>query len=669
MTCRTRLPFKPGGEIGMPKFLLKRWHGLHMIWTFILLFLVIAVLFVFSWVLGLLALIPAAVLVYYTIAAENAFRRELNNYVLTLSYRIKRMGNEVIHELPIGILLYNEDKLVEWHNPFVANLFGRDSLVGEPLFDLFPMLRNRLDKHEMMEFRLQEHYIRVIIKAEERLLYFMNITDYADLARKYEEEKISLGIVMLDNMEEVTQGMDDQTRSILQAKTIAVITEWANRYGIYMRRVASDKFMLIMNRRTLKEVEASKFDILDDVKDTTSDYKLPMTLSIGIASDAGSLIELGQLAQTSLDIALGRGGDQAAVRIGQELFFYGGRSNAVEKRTRVRARVIAHALRDLIKDSDHVVIMGHRLPDMDALGAGIGMLKAAQLAGKDAYLVLERDNPGIVRLLDEMRQHEHLAKRIVTPEQAMQITTPQSLAVVVDTHKPSLVQEPRILQTANRIVVIDHHRRGEEFIQDPTLVYIEPYASSTCELVAELLQYMHDRITVGTFEATALLAGITVDTKSFSFQTGSRTFEAASFLRRQGADPMMVQSLLKEDLKEFNMKAELISRAEILFGNIAVAAARPDRKYSQLIIAQAADALLSMNGVAASFVIGERAEGGVGISARSLGQLNVQLVMEKLGGGGHLTNAAVQLEVSVEEAKQRLIRLLEEMKEEERSLE
>lgn len=653
----------------MPKFLLNRWHGLHMVWTFVLLVSVIIVLSIFSWIAGALALIAAGGLLYYTIAAEKAFRRGLQEYVLTLSHRIKRTGNEVIHELPIGIILYNEEKIVEWHNPFVAHMLGQETLVGEVLLDHLPMLRGRKEKEEQMEVRLGDQYYRVLIKSEERLLYFLNITDYAALAKKYDEEKLSLGIVMLDNMDEVTQGMDDQTRSILQAKVVGEITEWANRHGIYMRRITADKFMLVLDQRILKEIEGSKFDILDDVRDLTSEYKLPLTLSVGISSGAKSLMELGQLAQASLDIALGRGGDQAAVRVGQRLSFYGGRSNAVEKRTRVRARVISHALRDLIRDSDKVVIMGHRMPDMDSLGAAIGVLKAVQFSGKEGYLVIEGENPSITRLLEEARKHENILKWIVTPEQAQQVTTQRSLAVVVDTHKASLVAEPKILQLTSRIVVVDHHRRGEEFINDAMLVYMEPYASSTCELVTELLQYMHDRITLDSFEATALLSGIVVDTKSFSFRTGARTFEAASFLRRHGADTAMVQSLLKEDLHEFIKRAEVIRQAEVHFGKVAIAVSEPGHKYTQLLIAQAADSLLGMTGIIASFVICERVDGGIGMSARSLGQMNVQVVMERLGGGGHLTNAAAQLEGTLDEAKQRLLEELQDMYQEERLFE
>jgi c-di-AMP phosphodiesterase-like protein len=650
----------------MPKFLLNRWHGLHIVWGFILMIFMIAALFAYEWKLGVLGLFLSGAVIYYTMIAEKAFRKDLGRYIATLSVRVRRAGNEVINELPIGILLYNnDDKIIEWHNPFVARMLGQESVIGSPLVELFPMLKNKKDKDDQAEIQIGDHFYQVKVKAEERLLYFTDISSYTSLAKRYEDEKLAIGIVMMDNLDEVTQGMDEQSRSIMLAKVASELTEWANKHHISLKRFASDKFLLIMNQKALKLLEQTRFDILDDVRDLTIDHKLPLTLSIGIAAGVESLIELGHLAQTSLDISLGRGGDQAAVKVGQRLSFYGGRSNAVEKRTRVRARVISHALRDLIKESDKIIVMGHRIPDMDSIGAAIGVLKAAHVSQKEGYIVLEGMNPSIHKLMEELKEDEKIYKWFITPEQAMQIMTTRSLAVVVDTHKASMVAEPKLLQMSQRVVVVDHHRRSEEFINDAVLIYMEPYASSTCELITELLQYFHERLTMEPLEATALLAGIVVDTKSFALRTGSRTFEAASFLRRNGADSALIQRMLKEDLKEYMMKAEIIKHAEMIYEHIAVAVTKPNHKYSQLLIAQVADTLLNMTDIMASFVISERPDGLIGISARSLGQINVQVAMERLGGGGHLTNAAAQLEGTLEQAEAKLKQVLEEMKVEE----
>lgn len=652
----------------MPKHLLNRWHGRHIWWTFLLMAAFTIVLFFQHWLLGVAALLLLGGLAYYTIRAERAFEKDLYDYVGTLSHRVKRAGNEVIHELPIGILLFNEEKTIEWHNPFVGKMVGKESVIGESLQDVFPQLKNKKEKDKdiRIDIKLDKKTYAVTVKSEERLLYFHDITAQAELQAKYNESKPAIGIVMMDNLDEATQGMDDQTRSVTLAKVTGEINEWAQRHNVYLRRTASDRYLIVMDQKALQQLEQTRFDILDEVRDLTIEQKVPFTLSIGIAAGVESWVELGQLAQTSLDIALGRGGDQAAVKQGQRLSFYGGRSNAVEKRTRVRARVISHALRDLIKDSDKVLIVGHKIPDMDAIGAAIGVLKAVQVSNKEGYIVLEGVNPSIQKLMSMIEEEEKYTRSFISPEQALHLMTPRTLLVVVDTHKASLLPEPKLVQQTNRIVLVDHHRRSEEFISDALLIYMEPYASSTCELVTELLQYFHERMTLDEFEATVLLAGITVDTKSFTMRTGARTFEAASFLRRNGADTGMIQRMLKEDLESFVKRAEIIKHAEILYEHVAVAVAEPGRKNSQLLIAQVADTLVNMTDIMASFVISERPDGLIGISARSHGQINVQVVMERLGGGGHLTNAAAQMEgVSVQEAAARLKQVLSEIEAEE----
>ncbi|MBD3920311.1 DHH family phosphoesterase [Paenibacillus sp. PR3] len=649
----------------MPKFLVKRWHGMHQLWAFVLLLLLSAALTFFNWVIGLAGLILTIAVGVYAVYAERAFRRDLKSYLGTLSYRVKKAGSEVISELPFGIIIYDDERIVEWNNAYAARIFDTDSVVGTSLGELFPSMKESKNSEGIYEVMLGNRVFELNFKSKERLVYIHDITLMWQLARKHEDEKLALGVVLMDNLEEVTQGMDDQQRTTLLSKVTAEITDWAQKYHTYLKRLSSDRFLIITDQKTLKQLEQSRFELLDEAREITAENKIPVTLSIGFAAGAESVTELGQWMQMSLDIALGRGGDQAAVKVGERQSFYGGKSNAVEKRTRVRARVVAHALRDMIRESNNVVIMGHRMPDMDALGAAIGVLKAAQMFNKEAYIVLEGINPAIQKMMEMLREDERITKRIVSPEQALHLVESKTLAVVVDTHKASMVKEPRLLQQTDKIVVIDHHRRSEEFISKSVLVYMEPYASSACELVTELLQYIHERISLDVREATALLAGITVDTKSFSLRTGARTFEAASFLRRNGADSMLIQRMLKEDLEEYILKADIIKHAEVLYDHIAIAVTEPGRKYSQLHIAQSADTLLNMTGIYASFVISERPDGLIGVSARSLGAMNVQVVMERLGGGGHLTNAAAQLECGVREASARLRRILEEIEKEE----
>ncbi|MWC29113.1 DHH family phosphoesterase [Paenibacillus sp. MMS18-CY102] len=649
----------------MPKFLVKRWHGMHQLWAFVLLLFLSAALAWYNWAIGLAGLLLTISAGAYSVYAERAFRRDLKSYLGTLSYRVKKAGSEVIGELPFGIIIYNDERTVEWNNAYVARMFGQDSVVGTPIHELFPSLKESKNSEGIYEAALGSRIFELNFKSKERLVYIHDITTMWQLGRKYEDEKLAIGIVLMDNLEEVTQGMDDQQRTTMLSKVTTEITDWAQKYHTYLKRLNSDRFLIITDQKTLKQLEHSRFELLDEVREMTAEHKIPVTLSIGFAAGAETVTELGQWAQTSLDIALGRGGDQAAVKVGERQSFYGGKSNAVEKRTRVRARVVAHALRDMIRESDNVVIMGHRMPDMDAIGAALGVLKAAQLFNKEAYIVLEGVNPAIQRMMEMLREDERIIKRFVTPEQALHLVDSKTLAVVVDTHKASMVKEPRLLQQTDRIVVVDHHRRSEEFISKSVLVYMEPYASSACELVTELLQYIHERVVLDVREATALLAGITVDTKSFSLRTGARTFEAASFLRRNGADSTLIQRMLKEDLEEYILKADIIKHAEVLYDHIAIAVTDPGRKYSQLHIAQSADTLLNMTGIYASFVISERPDGLIGVSARSLGAMNVQVVMERLGGGGHLTNAAAQMECKVQDAATRLKHILDEIEKEE----
>lgn len=658
----------------MPKFLQKRWHGYHTVWAFALVLLLVIFLSYYNTTLGLVGLVLAVVGGYAMLRAEMKFRRDLVDYIGDLSFRIQRVEGEAVSVLPFGIVLYSEDKTVEWHNRFVVNMFPHQSLVGMSLQELFPQLvvamkegqekkdpKDKLPKEIRLEISHEDKFYGATVIPDERLIYLDEITELVVLRQQYDDERLALGIIMMDNIDEASQGMDDQQRTALIAKVTSEITEWAREFNVYLKRLSSDRYLMILNHRSLDALENSRFLILDEVREMTADLKVPLTLSAGLAFGSDDITELGQLAQSSLDMALGRGGDQAAVKAGQRLSFYGGKSNAVEKRTRVRARVISHALRDLMQESDKVIIMGHKLPDMDVVGAAIGILKAARLYKVEAYIVMEGMNPSISRLMEEVRKDEALISRFISTEQGMQMLTEHTLLVVVDTHKASMTMEPRLVQRASRVVIMDHHRRGEEFINDAVLIYLEPYASSTCELVTEVLQYIHDRVSLTPVEATALLAGITVDTKHFSLHTGSRTFEAAGFLRRHGADTMMIQRILKEDLTEFIAKAEIVKHAKMVYDHIAIAVSKSGEPMPQLLIAQVADMLLNMTDVQASFVIGQRTDGKIGISARSMGKMNVQVIMERLGGGGHLTNAAVQLDTTPEKAEEKLMEVLKDI--------
>lgn len=619
----------------------------------------------YHWWITVIGLLLLGALFYLAFFLEQKSNEETLDYISTLSYRIKRVGEEALMEMPIGIMLINDDLFIEWTNQFMASCFNEETLVGRSLYDVaedvVPLIKQEIDS-EMVSLNGRKY--KVTLKLEEKLLYFFDVTEQSEIEKLYKEERTVIAIIFLDNYDEVTQGMDDQTRSSLNSLVTSILNKWAMEYGVFLKRVSSERFISVLNEKILLDLEKSKFSILDEVRETTSKQNIPLTLSIGIGAGVPALPDLGVLAQSSLDIALGRGGDQVAMKeMNGKVKFYGGKTNPMEKRTRVRARVISHALKELMTQSDKIFVMGHKFPDMDAVGAAIGVRKVAEMNGKEGYIVINFSeiDTGVKRLIEEVKQYPDLYTRFITPEEALEMATEDSLLVVVDTHKPSFVIDDRLIKKIENIVVIDHHRRGEDFIKNPLLVYMEPYASSTAELVTELLEYQPKNEKVNMLEATALLAGIIVDTKSFTLRTGSRTFDAASYLRGQGADTVLVQKFLKEDLNTYIKRAKLIESVAFYRDGIAIGVGTDDTIYNSVLIAQAADTLLTMDGVEASFVVSKRSEDEIGISARSLGKVNVQVIMENLGGGGHLSNAATQLkDTTIEDAKEQLLKAIDD---------
>ena len=607
--------------------------------------------------IGLVYIVVAGALLYYGWTVEKIIYVETEKYIESLSFRMKKVGEEAFLHMPVGILLINDEYKVEWANPFMLNATNAESLIGENIFELSEGLASIAKPEELREttVTIGEHKYRVYSKPEEKLLYFFDVTEQLEIETQYFADRTVIAILFIDNYDEITQPMDDQMRGITNSTITSIINEWAAQYGIFAKRVSSDRFLAVLNESILTELEQKKFSILDDIREKTLQKNLSLTLSIGVGAGTPSLTELGELAQSSLDLVLGRGGDQVAIKQPDgKLRFYGGKTNPVEKRTRVRARVISHALRDLIQESDQVFVMGHKNPDMDSLGAAIGVRKMAEMNRVDGYVILNFHelNGSVHRLMDEIKSKSGFYDKFISPDEALSMMTHKSLLVIVDTHKPTMVIDSRLFNRTEKVVVIDHHRRGEEFLNSPTLVYMEPYASSTAELVTELLEYQPKNAKITSLEATSLLSGIIVDTKSFTLRTGARTFEAASYLRTHGADTILIQRLLKEDIDTYIERSKLVQTVKFIKPGVAIAHGEDNRVYDSVLIAQTADILLTMKDVSASFVIAHRQDGLIGISARSLGDINVQLIMERLGGGGHLTNAATQMEAnSIDEVK------------------
>lgn len=471
---------------------------------------------------------------------------------------------------------------------------------------------------------------------------FRDLTSLLQLEENMYRETAAVCYGQVDNLDEVMAVFPEENRPELLAQIDKTITHWAQNLNGFIKKYDRDKFLVILSINDLKIAMSTKFTILDDIKKLVTGNPMNVTISIGAAYGQGSMLETSKAAQNALELCLGRGGDQAIVKGEGKTLFFGGKSKEVEKYSRVRARVISHALRDLMDESDIVIVIGHVFLDMDALGSGVGIVAAARGLEKKAYILMPPEQDSSVdSLMGLLLKSDVLKHNFITEEKALNKMSRKTLLVVVDTHKPSLCISTKVLEKAERVVVIDHHRRSEEFIQKAHLVYMEPYASSTSEMVTELIQYMGDEVRLHPLEATAILSGIVVDTKYFSFKTGVRTFEAASFLRRSGADPTEVYKLFQEDIETINARSQVVKRAERLLDNVILSYFTEKPQNPTLAAAQAANTLLEIKGVHASFVLVPTEE-GISLSARSLGNVNVQKLLEELGGGGHMTVAGAQ---------------------------
>lgn len=634
------------------------------------LILLIVLTFIADWKIGLTVVLLILVTVWLLYNSTDYLIEETNKYVSDLSYRIKKGEQEALIQMPIGILLYNDKHEIQWTNPYLIRYFENKDILGRKIEEIDEELAGWVKDYktnQMQKIKWGDRYFEMVIQEEIGVLYLMDITEYANIEEKYEDDKVVFGNIIIDNYDEAVQSMNDRKRSNVNNYITNQLTNWANVNNVFLKRVDDDRFIILMTKKTLGKLEKSKFEIVDQIRERTSKQNFPLTLSMGISYQTSASQEkwkdIAQLAQTNVDLALARGGDQVVVRSADaEARFYGGKTNPMEKRTRIRARMISQALEELIVNSDKVFVMGHNYPDMDVLGACLGIRRIVQMNNKEAWIIMQNEqfSNDITRMMDVIGKDTNLSKYFISPEQAQEMVTEDSLIVLADVHKPSMVPAPELMDISNKVVIIDHHRRGEEFPKNPVLVYIEPYASSASELIAELFEYQSNDIdTINKIEATAMLAGIIVDTRNFSLRTGSRTFDAASYLQSNGADTILIQNSLKEDLDTYLMRSRLLETMDFVVPGMAVVNGEEEHAYDTVVAAQTADTMLSMEGVEASFVITLRKDGRIGISARSLGQVNVQRIMEKLGGGGHLSNAATQIsDKTILEVKEQLIAVI-----------
>lgn len=612
------------------------------------------VLFTQNVVLGILGLAILLYLVYYSWQSNRDRNRKWTAYIESLSSEIDTASRYALLNVPIPLCLVDFDGNLSWYNSRFSELLTLRETADQNLTEMVPGLdlaRLIEDREYEQELRVGDKVFRILsnlIKVDDPkhndryilMLYWLDISRYSQLKTLYSDEKPLIALIQVDNFDDVMNETKEDKRPFVVSEIDRRISLWATRMNGLIKKFQNDRYLVIFENRYLENLESKRFSLLDEVREIEAGNRIPVTLSIGVGTMAKSLSLLEEHAFSALELALGRGGDQAVVRKSGGFDFYGGKTKAVEKRNRVKARIIAHAFRPIIDESARVFIMGHRYPDMDSFGAAVGVYRTVINRGKDAYIVLDEVNEAIRSIYEKFKDNETYC--FVTCQQAKERFGERDLLVVVDTHRPNFTECPDLLKLTNRIVVFDHHRRGTEIIENTLLKYMEPYASSTSELVSEMIQYMESRVKIDKIEAEALLAGITVDTKNFSIKTGVRTFEAAAFLRRYEADTASVRQLFQDDLSTFIAKSNVVSNAEIYHEELAISVCREEMDNMRIVAAQGADALLNIRGITCSFVVGQKADGTTFISGRSMGDINVQLILEKIGGGGHLSVAGAQ---------------------------
>lgn len=590
---------------------------------------------------------------------------------------IDSLTKQAVFKMPFPMVIIKQDGEINWYNSkFIKMLEIEDEPENNILDAISSLNLNEIlgAGDEPLKILYRDNYYQVYVNkvkskdskdGEMLLLYWINRTDLKEAKDTIDKEKIATILLYIDNLDEVKSSVEDSLRATITGNVETEIINYFNGYDATVRKYDDDRYLIIANNENLQKIIQKKFDILDRVRDLKVQSIIPLTLSIAATTDGETPLKQYEIARNTMDIALGRGGDQAVLRRAHNYEYFGGKSKAVEKTTKVKARVVGGALRSLIDDASNVIIMPHKNADMDAIGSAIGVVKLVRMRGKTAYIALNSVNMSIRNIMARINEEESL-KGVVKPEgELIGLVDEKTLLIVVDHHKKSISEAPDLVDQIKDRVVIDHHRRSGEFIESTELVFLEPYASSTAELVTELFTYMTDNVVLSKFEAEALLAGITVDTKNFTVQTGVRTFEAASMLRRFGADPEVVKKYFKEDYLVIKNRADIVRQSEIFMDDTIIGILEDKVDNSILIAAQAADEMLSINGMKASFVAVKVSNNETHVSARSLGEISVQLIMEKLGGGGHLNQAATRIDLSVDLAVEELKRKIKEYKDEE----
>lgn len=660
----------------------------YMQWPFILTILLVIMdilVFIVNAKAGTLVSVFVAVYILIVVFLYFHSRAVIMNELISFATQYGQVQKVLLKEFIVPYALLDNNGKILWMNDAFAKLCGKTRRYRKGVTNLFPDLtKDKLPKENEAEvtFQYDGKDYRAIMRTMsiQRLLeesglieteghndltalYLFDETEMNQYIRQKEDEKLVTGLLYLDNYEEALNSVEEVRRSLLVALIERKLNKYFGEVDGLIKKLEKDKFILVMRQRSLEELKKNRFNILEDVKTVNIGNDMAVTISIGIGINAPTYSQNYEYARIAIDLALGRGGDQVVIKDRDQMTYFGGKSQQMGKSTRVKARVKAHALREFMVSKDKVVVMGHKIPDVDSIGAGIGIYRAAKSLNKKAHIVVNNPTMSVRPIIESFRDNQDYDENMfISSDEARDIVDDNTVVVVVDTNKPSYTECEDLLHMSKTIVVLDHHRQGSEVIQNAVLSYIEPYASSACEMVAEILQYFSDDIRIYNIEADALYSGIIIDTNNFTSKTGVRTFEAAAFLRRCGADVTRVRKMFRDDLQSYRAKAEAIRHVETYKGCFAIAVCPTEGVDSPTVVAsQAANELLNIDSVKATFVLTDY-QNKIFISARAIDEVNVQLIMERMGGGGHINMAGAQLPgATIDEAIGQLKETIDQM--------
>ena len=641
---------------------------------------IIFILLVIVCIENIIMIIPSILIfiavLSYSYYANNRRKSEISETLQDLTLSVDTAAKSSLINSPFPLIIMESNGNIIWRSSkFISEFKGFDinkylnNFIEDIKLDIKEIEKDKTKEKEISKYiELNNQNYKVLGKFVHSrkydkkqkdkymiMLYFIDETEMVKLKEEYKDSKSCVTIIMIDNYEETMQQLESEEKPQVTAEIDKCIYEWTNKSNGVLIKSDRDRYIYLFEQRYFEKVKEDKFSILDKVKDIKTKENVQITLSIAISNDGMTDKEKYKSAQAAMDVVLGRGGDQAVIRENEIYKFYGGRAQEVEKRTKVKARVVAHALENLIKDASKVMIMGHTNPDIDSMGSSMGIYRLTRSLGKKAYIIDSSETNTLQSFKNDLAKDAEYEDILITKEVAEENIDKETLVVIVDTHKTTYVEAPELLKRTDKIVIIDHHRRSADYIENATLTFQEVYASSAAELVTELLQYAEVSVELKTIEAESLYAGIMMDTKNFTFKTGVRTFEAAAYLRKCGVNIIRVKKWFQSNLETFNKIATIVKKAEIVNDTIAIATYEKKDKEASLICAKAADELLTISDITASFVMGKTGN-KISISGRSIGDINVQIILEKLGGGGHITLAGAQVEgMTMEETKQELI--------------